>query len=193
MNSRRVGVVGALLLLAGLVGLIGYWWASPLLAIRAMQSAAQRGDAAAFSEHVDYPRLRESVKAELARQMTARLGGASHHGDDFARAGAAFGAAIGLAMADRVVDALVQPELVMRAMQEGKLLPRSGGSAPAPDGTSQSSGRPKVRWEAHREGLDRYVAYARRDGDRPDQRIVIVLERSAFATWRLTDIRLPAP
>jgi hypothetical protein len=175
--------MGVLLIAA----LAGYWWASPVLAIRAMQQAAARGDAEAFGEHVDYPRLRESLKGELARQMTRRYGGAGN-----GLAGAALGAVLGLGVVDGLVDTFVRPEVVMRVMQEGKLLPPAGRTSPSTDaGASATNDAGRLRWGQEHQGLDRYIATAWR-GD-AGKRISLVLERSGFATWKLVEIRLPPP
>ena len=50
----------------------------------------------------------------------------------------------------------------------------------------------KVEWGAEQKGVDKYIAYAHRPGDPMDKRIALVLERSGFATWKLTEIRLPS-
>lgn len=189
--QRRLATVAAVVLIAALAG---YWWASPLLTIRAMQQAAARGDAAAFSEHVDYPRLRQSLKDELAQQVGGRLGGAARSSDGLARAGAAIGALLGIGLADRMVDALVQPEVVMRVIEEGKLLPPPGAhdTPPSPSSAPPAAGDgDRLHWSQEREGLDRYIAHAWRG--RADQRVSVVLERRGFADWKLVEIRLPPP
>jgi hypothetical protein len=193
-NKRRVAGIATLLLL---IALAGYWWASPLLAIRAMQVAAQRGDAEAFSEHVDYPSLRESLKGQLTALAAARLGAQAHGSQGLARVGAALGAALGMTLADPLVNALVQPEWVMRAIQDGKLLPWRGSEPPPSDSaaTANGGGKPKIRWASEREGLDTFIAYAEPEAPGSEattaRRITLVLRRSGFATWKLAGIRLP--
>lgn len=192
----KVGVVAAILALAA------YWYWSPWLAIHQMRSAARAGDADAFSERVDYPRLRESLKVQLAAAADARLGQSSESGSDIARAGAAFGSLLATALVDRMVDALVRPESVMRVMQEGKLMPaRSGRSRdrgdPAPDNQGQSDGTPPGEkldpiWSTEHQGVNTFVLYARRAGLAEDRRTALVFERRGFASWQLTEIRLPA-
>ena len=51
-------IAGVLALTVAAVG--GYWYYSPHLALKSMQTAAQEKDADKFNEHVDYPKLRES-------------------------------------------------------------------------------------------------------------------------------------
>jgi hypothetical protein len=192
--QRRIGIAAAVLVVAAIAG---YWWFSPYLAIRAMQQAASRGDADAFSEHVDYPRLRENLKREMAQQVNGFLGGFAARGDDLGRAGAALGALLGVGIAERLVDALVQPEVVMRVMEEGKLLPPAGAGNPAPASSAPpprnggSGGGDKLHWSEERQGADRYIAHAWRGN--AAQRVSVVLERRGFADWKLVEIRLPPP
>lgn len=174
------------------MGIAAYWYWSPLLAIRQMQSAARAGDADTFNDHVDYPRLRESLKGQFSAMLTKRLGdqpGVS--GGDFGKAGAALGTMLGLALADRFVDAMVRPEVVMRAMQEGKLAPQQlPSSSPASGAGTPSDEKPK--WSTERKGVDKYIAYGGKAEAPVNERIGLVLERSGFATWKLTEVRLPA-
>lgn len=178
---------------AVVVGIAAYWYWSPLLAIRQMQNAAQAGDADTFNEHVDYPRLRESLKGQFSAMFTKRLGKApAESGGDISKAGAALGTMLGLAMVDRFVDAMIRPEVVMRAMQEGKLAPQAPStSAPASSGGAGSDEKPK--WTTERKGVDKYIAHGGRADAPVNEQIGLILERSGFATWKLTEVRLPNP
>lgn len=109
-------------------------------------------------------------------------------GNDFAKAGAAFGTMLGLAMVDCFVDAVVRPEVVTRAMQEGKLVPKQDEPASAPSAADPAD---QVKWTSERKGVDKYIAYAGRTGDAAEKRVAMVLERSGFANWKLTEVRLP--
>jgi hypothetical protein len=77
---------------------------------------------------------------------------------------------------------------VMRAMQEGKLVPKKDEPASAPSATDPGD---KVKWTSERKGVDKYIAYAGRTGDGDDKRVAMVLERTGFANWKLTEVRLP--
>src|SRR5881628_1524793 len=100
MNSRVVkgGVAAALVVIAA------YWYWSPLLAIRQMQSAAKAGDADAFSDHVDYPKLRDSFKGQFSAMFAEKMAAQSNSDNDFAKAGAALGMMLGPAMVNQFVD-----------------------------------------------------------------------------------------
>lgn len=183
-GSRRiasVAVVAAVLLAA-------FWYWSPYWQLRQMAAAARAGDADTFNGHVDYPRLRESVKGQFAARMAGAMGNI-----DRSNPFAGLGAAIGMGMVNGIVDAMVRPEVVMKAMAEGKLGPQKAGSAqPAsPDGASRPAG---PQWKFERDGFNRIVSYAidpAHAGDSDAQRVGFVFERTGFANWKLTDVRLP--
>lgn len=263
--------LGAILAVIAAAAAAAYWYWSPELALREMQRAAKAGDADTFSEHVDYPRLRESMKGQMAAIVTDKLGAqASSSGLG------ALGAMIGLVMVDRVVDAVVRPEVVMSAIRGGRLrsplenanivdearhtaartdalnletalklyvmdngapptaaqgldaLARKPTSAPIPEhwrGYLETvpmdpwgrpyryqveDGQPKVSydappvaeqarpsqqdevvWSGERKGTDKYLIYAGTRAEPAATGMVMVLERSGFATWKLTEIRMP--
>jgi len=181
-----------LLLLAG----AGYWYLSPFLAVRQLQAAAQRGDAEALNAHIDYPRLRESLKAQLTALLAQKLGAPKDGGNPLS----ALGNVIGASLVNPLVDTLVRPETVMAAMQNGRLGRSASEPAPLPPGSAPAdTAAPepkKARWIIERQGASRVTAYAvdpaRPDDEPNSERLGLVLERSGFADWKLTDLRLPA-
>lgn len=130
---------------------------------------------------------RDSLRVAFTEHMASQ----QSPDNDFAKAGAALGAMLGMAMVDKMVDAFVRQETVMRAMQEGKMMPKpQAQSASEPGSTAEPDN--KVSWQSERKSVNKYIAYASKPGDTTDQRIGLVLERSGFATWKLTEIRVPA-
>ena len=194
-KSIRTATVAGVLALAAVAG---YWYWSPLLVIRNMQAAAQAKDADTFNDYVDYPKLRESVKGQFTALVTDSLAKSKASENPFA----ALGTMMALAMVGNVVDAMVRPEAVMHAMQDGKLAqpgkqsseapPMSTGTARQTGGASESSG--KAEWSYERKGANKLIAYAT-DPQRPDapanDRLGIVFQRTGFADWKLTEVRLP--
>lgn len=177
----------AALLAAFAIALGAYWYASPYLALRSIQAAAQARDADRLNAHVDYPRLRESLKDQVSAQLAHELGGDAGGQDALSQLGTALGATLGRALGDRLVDALVQPELVMRALTEAQLQPR--GKRDTPD-EGHAAG-PAVTWTSERVGLNTLLVHGHRRADAPDDRLTLVFDRSGFADWKLTEIRLP--
>lgn len=164
-NTAKAVVAASVLAVAGITG---YWYWSPYLAVRQLQTAVKENDADAFNERVDYPKLRESLKGQFSAMLAEQLGASPNSGNDWAKAGTAIGAMLGLTMVNTMVDAMVRPETVMRAMKKGQLSPRGtppkeGATAPAgsqgtPDTTHQGDEQP--RWSYERKGADKLIAYA---------------------------------
>jgi Protein of unknown function (DUF2939) len=182
------------------LALAAYWYWSPFLAVRQLQTAAQDGDAEAFNQHVDYPKVRESLKGQFSALLAQKLGVQKDSDNPFA----ALGSLIGLGVVNQLVDAMVRPETVMAAMTHGKLAqpapspaPAPGGAAPPADGAATEkaeSPEKKANWIIDRQGANRMTAYAV-DPAKPDQpvaeRLGLVFERSGFVDWKLTEIRMP--
>src|SRR5438045_1874493 len=137
MARMKVKSLAAIVLVL-VLALAAYWYWSPFLAVRQLQTAAQNGDAATFNQHVDYPKVRESLKEQFSVLMVRKLGVPKDADNPFA----ALGSLIGLGVLNQLVDAMVRPETVMAAMTHGKLaqpapgpLPAPGETAPPADGT----------------------------------------------------------
>lgn len=189
MFTRNRLAIAAGALLIAVTG--AYWYWSPYLAMNSMRSAAEKQDADAFNQYVDYPKLRESLKGQFSAMMTNELGKRPSSGGDMESAGAALGTMLGLAFADRFIDAMVRPEVVMQAMTEGKLQnpargKQSGSSTPAGHSPEE------VKWSVHRKGVDRVVVRGVQGDATLDGTPGFVFDRSGFASWKLTEIRLPA-
>lgn len=177
-SSSKFGVSVAVVALAALGG---YWYFSPYISLSSMRSAAVAKDADAFNDHVDYPKLRESLKGQMAAIVGEKMGYSSQSGAE------SFGAALGMALLGPMVDAFVRPEMVMRSMQDGKFQPRLGGDQSKSDSTSGK----EVKWDIERKGMSKVIAYGQ-DAESRDARPGFVFERYGFADWKLTEVRLPA-
>ncbi|MGJ7509649.1 DUF2939 domain-containing protein [Variovorax sp. GT1P44] len=202
MKSRSL-LAAALILLAALAA---YWYWSPFLAVRQLQTAAQEGDAETFNAHVDYPRVRDSLKGQFSAIVAQKLG-TQHSRNPLA----ALGSMIGLGLVNQLVDAMVRPETVMAAMKNGQLAkpaaapsppappPQAAGEAPSAADTAPPPDRAptenKARWVIERQGPSKITAYAV-DPAKPDapnsERLGLVFERSGFVDWKLTELRMPA-
>jgi hypothetical protein len=187
MSFRQAKVVG--FVVASLfVLLAAYWFWSPAIAMRSMQKAVIAGDADAFNSHVDYPRVRDSIKRQLSTLIASKMGDTG--------LASSFGNALGLALSGTVVDAMVRPATLMAAMQLGKLsTPLASANGQGSNaGTSVSAksadelpGNPNVK--TRREGLNRFVVMVTPQSS--TRALTLVLERSGFADWKLTEVRLP--
>lgn len=150
----------------------GYWHYSPYLAIQGVRSAVDQQDPESFNRYIDYAKLRESLKTQLTAKVAAEMGTEPTEN---------IGGALALAFVNQLVDALVKPEMVMAAMKEGHLGPKT---ADAGDKASQ-----EVTWAVTRDTLNRVVVH----GQSADstEKVGVVFERYGFASWKLTGIELP--
>lgn len=186
---KTVAVVAAV---AFAVAGVAYWYWSPLIALHELQTAAQARDSDAFNRHVDYAKLRDSLKSQLGAKVADAMGDGSAGGN----AGAALGTMLGMAIADKMIEVLVRPEVVMMAMSDG-VLSEAAGHATGAVGAGAGAGegepkRPAVQWTLDHEGVDRVVAYASIPGKGAAGGATgFVFDRDGFAGWKLTGVRLP--
>lgn len=186
MTTRILAAVTATAVLAT----AAFWHFSPYLALNRMNSAAKALDAETFNAHVDYPRLRENLKAEFSSHFARRAAPASEPDNQFARAGLEMGNMIGQKMVAGMVDAMVQPDVVMRAMKAGRLQAQDRGEEPQLGGPEAADAK-EPDWTSDREGLNTFVVYVGEPGEARAERMGLVMERAGFASWRLTGVRLP--
>lgn len=130
-SSLRLGLAA---LVVTMLALGAWWYWSPHVAMRSMLEAAQQRDAERFNRYVDYPRVRESLKGQFGARVGELAGGGRD--DDAGRAISALGSLLATALADRFIDAMVRPEVVMRAMAEARMqaLPEREQRAPGDGG-----------------------------------------------------------
>lgn len=170
-------------LVVAVIGVASYWYFSPYLSVHQMRAAARAGDAAAFNDHVDYPKLRENIKGQFSSMLGGATPADASQGGSAEGTGAAFGKMIGMALVDRMIDGMLRPEFVMQAMKQGKVSPRT--EAPSEKGEPE--------WISEREGLNKFVVRLR-DKEAPATAMEtgFVFERSGFAHWMLTEIKFPS-
>jgi hypothetical protein len=186
--QKRLSLVAAVLLA---LAVAAYWYWSPYVALHQMRNAALKQDADTFNDHVDYPKVRESLKGQLAARMTGGLAAHPRSDNPLENAGAALGSMLGMALADKAIDALVRPETVMQAMKNGSLRVRTddgqGQSGPGGDANTK-----KPDWHIERTGADRMLVLVNPRASAPGKEAAaFVLQREGFAHWKLTGIRLP--
>lgn len=180
---KRGGVV---LIVLGLVAAGLLYAASPLLAVQALRSAAQAGDRDKLDQLIDFPKVREGLKAqftakfnqEMAKQKTAA-------NDPFA------GLALALApvMINNVVDSMITADSMAAMVKTGQAKPGPALSGPAPSeapgAPAKAEPKPKMRY-GYRD-LDTFTLTA--DGAEGD--LVMVMRRDGLFGWKLTRVDLP--
>lgn len=162
-------IVAAVLVL--LIVAAAWWYASPIWTLRAMRDAAKDHDPARLSAYVDYPALREDLKADLGRYVMSEA--AKRSGD-----AGKLSAVIATAFLGPIVDAAVSPEGVeaMLAVQN-----RKDSQAPRP--VPASAGNDPV---IDRDGFDSFRVHGK-DASKG----ALVFHRSGLG-WKLVGVDLPA-
>lgn len=196
MQTLRFPRLVAAAIVVLLAAIAAYWYFSPYVAMRTMRAAAQERDAETLNAHVDYPRLRESLKGQFAAHVAENMKGSEDN------AFAMLGASIATRAIQGMVDIVVGPEVVMYALRTGKAdsgapaaapanPPAPAASAPPADPSTASSGAPPAppRWRMERLGTDRVVFHSQPAQDR--EGVALVFDRYGFASWKLTGMRLP--
>jgi DUF2939 family protein len=170
--------------IAILLAAIGGWlYYTPYLAVKNMREAAERKDSATLSRYINYPSLRESLKATLNASMLSKIG-KQKDTSPFA----ALGTALVMALIGPMVDAMITPEaLAMMMKGEKPALKEKGKPAAAP--ASAASDR-DVETLMGYESFDQFVVSAKKKGT-ADEPIALVFQREGIWSWKLTAIRLP--
>jgi hypothetical protein len=191
-------------------------YASPYLTLREMRTAIAEKDANAFSSHVDFPALRESVRAQVMIAMQAKLGTPEMKGNALA----GLGMLLGMALINQVIDTIVTPAGVMTLMAEGTSrpldmlpghAPASGGaaasrspassvnppSAPVPSATASggdtgaavpTATAPRDDYTVQYKDWSTFTATARQDGQAA---VTFTFRREGLWAWKLAGVTLP--
>ena len=180
MASNKLSSV----LVVAIIGVASFWYFSPYLSIHQMREAARSGDAATFNAHVDYPKLRENIKT----QFSTMLGDSAAASADGAKNPvAAFGSMLGAVMVDRMIDGMLRPEFVMKAMKDGKW------GKPSSEKAGEQDENKEPNWTSERQGLNKFIVHLHgNDAAASSSKTAFVFERVGFAHWSLTEIALPA-
>ncbi|MBO9501035.1 DUF2939 domain-containing protein [Brevundimonas sp. A19_0] len=173
--------------LAGLalVAFAGAWALSPVFAMQALTRAAEQGDEQALDRLVDFAAVRQSLKDELNARMMAEMR-ADDSGVDPAWAG--LGMLLGPAIVSGAIDAVVTPQGVATMVRTAE--------APEPEDVlnrpEASPGKTEddVRKSWTYRGANR-VEVRLTTTDRPDQPLILNMDRQGLFGWRLVEIDLP--
>ena len=175
-----------LAVLAGVLFLFfAAYFASPLLAVRGLVSAAKAGDEARLEQLVDFPAFRTSLKEELntklVEQMRADLG-------DRADGLSGLGMILAPSLISGAVDAFVTPPAVAAMVRSGEVPNAKDVARDRARVPSEPSS--KVHQSYSYRGLDTFAVRLTRE-DRPDDYIDLLMQRRNVFGWKLAAIDLP--
>lgn len=168
MKKYIAAAVALLLVLAGI------YFASPFLAVRSLKQAALAADRDAIEAKVDFPAVRDGLKAQMSAAMTARMqSDPEMRGNPFASLGALMMPAI----VDRMVEAFVTPDGIA-ALMRGRKPGEKGGANPDIDRNMEYVGLDRFRVRLH-------------DNRKKEDGPAFLFERRGFASWKLVRVELP--
>jgi hypothetical protein len=165
-----------------LLAVVGWFFASPYLAVKNMKDAADKRDAATLSSYVNYPALKENLKASFSASMNAK---ATEKSDNPL---AGFGATLASAFMGPMIDAIVTPDSLAAMMRGQKPKAAGGASEPATqDVATEKKSAPDV--QLGYESLNRFVVRVS-PKDKPEQKTALVFLREGWS-WKLNAVELP--
>jgi hypothetical protein len=174
---KRIHVMAAGAIAISMMGLASYF--SPQWDLYQMSSAIKNHDADAFSKKVDFPSLRESLKAQMMLAMDNQMSSAGMGGNPFA----GLGQMMAGALLNPVIDAAVSPAGVMHMFRNGSAKPVQ----PVDQDSSDSPREVKAR--------DYSVAYRNwdtvsvtKEGQKSG---AFIFKRAGLWSWKLAAIELP--
>jgi hypothetical protein len=148
----------------------GWYFGSPPYTLSRMKSAAEAGNSDALAGYVDFPALREDLKAELMAKMAAE---ARKDTSGFGGLGLAFGSA----MIGPLVDGFVSPAGLRAAF----IAKRNDAAKPKPAGPVQVADKPVIK----RRGLSEFLLASEEE---PNSGLVFT--RHGLG-WKLSGVDMP--
>lgn len=184
MNKKLIGVAAALVALL----LVGGYLGSPYLAMKGLRDAAIAKDRDQLEARVDFPAVRESLKAQLNALMMREMQKAPEAKDN---PFAGLVALIVPAIVDRAIDAYVTPEGMVALSQGDRPQVKATGLAPSDVSAPAMPAPEEPATRARYVNLGTFQV-ATRDKSKPASgEAVFVFRRKGLFAWRLVRIDLP--
>lgn len=173
------------LVVLGLLALLAYLYATPYLTVISLRAAAEARDAAAISDHVDYPALRQSLKDQLNSHMMVSM---AKEMDD--NPFAALGAAFASMMVDGLIEGLITPTGLANLMAGESIDEASESGGSSSSGSSADDRELFPGATMGYDGMSRFVVTAMNDsGETAD----FVFKRHGIFSWKLSEMVMPLP
>ncbi len=169
-------IIAALALLAAAFG--GWYFASPSYALMSLHDAVKAGDADAMEDHIDFPAVRESVKMTIKEKMAEQV--SAPDADPMA--------ALGMAMADKLLDPLIDGMLTPNGMAKfiehgAKAKGEAGASNGAAAAADKNSSAAPPNYKIERSGLSEFTVSFPDDKEAPQ----LLFKRDGLS-WKLSEI-----
>lgn len=167
---------------AGALAVAALWAAAPVFAAQGLVRAARTGDQAALRRLVDFPAFRQSLKDELNAHLVAEM--RDRAGGDSALSG--LGMLLAPTVVSGAVDAFITPQAISAMVRTGEAPKPSTVLKEEPPQTDRS----KVKLGYGYRDLNTFAVTLTR-ADRPDEPVVLLMERRGVVDWKLAGIDLP--
>lgn len=175
MNKTIIGVIIAIVVLVG-----GYFYASPYLVLNSIKSAAQAGDSEKVSAYIDYLSVRQSFKDQMNAHMVKEMVSKETDGWE------ALGSMIATTMVDKMVDAVVTPE-GMTLMFQGKDFKQSLESH-TDESSDQSSSKAEMQYSTRYLSMSLFEATLKNSGN--GKELKVIMERDGLS-WKVKKLVFP--
>ena len=145
MNLRTAAVVASGLISGGVLAAGAYWYASPYLAVNSIREAIAQKDGERLNQYVDYPQLRDDLKAYVVSSLRqAASDPSSGVGDDGL---AALGTALVIPIANTLIDSYLTPEVVEGLIESSAASPAASPTASSSDTSANPFSIPDIQAE----------------------------------------------
>jgi nitrogen fixation-related uncharacterized protein len=161
----------------------GLYLASPFWAVQSLRNAARDQDRDKLEQLVDFPSVRESMKAQMkAKMLKSFQEDPEMQGNPFA------GLAMAMApmMIDGMIDSFVTPEAMTAIMEKGKPGPFAEEPAATPTTATED-----VEVEQAYSDLNTFNVSIKDKADAASGSTALVFKRTGLFGWQLKRIDLP--
>ena len=179
MKTSAKSIASILFAIAAIASATWFYF-TPHLVAQEMASAAAERNAAKLSRHINFPSLRDSVKAGISAKMASELVLNGNPDNPFA----ALGLALGTALVNPVVDAVVTPEGVAAIMRGERPMDQKGANG------KSTGNKSDIDTSIHYESFDRFVVAVKKAG-LSDDPFLLVFHRDGIFGWKLSELRFP--
>ena len=145
-----------------------------------MASAAEAKDGERLSAYIDFPKLRESTKAQIKAQAVAEMTSGETSGFE------ALGTMIGMSMVDAMIDGMLTPQGMTAMFAKERAKPASDEKE-LPNQRARPFGIDASNRVVVREGLNRFSLHDKAQAGRAGD---LIFERHGLS-WKLAEIRMP--
>lgn len=175
---RKGLLIGAV---AGVLALAGLLYASPYLTLHGIGQAVDRRDADAVSAYVDFPALRESVKAQALARAHAEIDRPDLKNNPLGGLGQLMAAAV----VNPLVDALVSPAGVLLMLKNGKPGKLGDVAAAGAGVDTQGQSSPRKAYTVDYQGWSSVFVHPKGEAGSG-----FVFQREGLWGWKLVAIKM---